>query len=150
MGKLIFRNVAAVKELYDHVKACKSHRKTYGEETGAGLWLVHDQGVYLMSPGIPHLEREDSHEAHKVVYAEGCSPKDDDFWEEARSLVGGDDFVEHIPIDTWDKMFSRKAPLVRIELVLTEKSLSVTAVEMVAPCRLPQEPVGVRELDDIV
>jgi len=102
MGRLVFDDIAAVRELYDHASKCVNHRKTYGEERGAGLWLVHDQGVYLMSTGIPHLELEEGSESSKVVQARGCDPKkNEDWWETSRELVGGDDFVEHIPLDTW-------------------------------------------------
>lgn len=85
---------------------CANHRKTYDEKTGPGLWLVHDQGVYLMSNGIPHLEDPEKPEGSKVVQAEGCDPKkDEDWWETSRELVGGDDFVEFVPVDTMDELF---------------------------------------------
>lgn len=50
------------------------------------LLLVHDQGIYIMSMSQPIGQRT-------IVYAEGCNPdKDDDWYDTARSLVGGDDF----------------------------------------------------------
>jgi hypothetical protein len=34
------------------------------------------------------------------VYAEGCDPaKDSGWYERSRELVGGDDFVEYLPLD---------------------------------------------------
>jgi len=60
------------------------------------ITIVHDQGVYLMSNGRPRdvVEGERSF----VAYAKGCDPKkDEDWWDNARDLVGGDDFGEHVP-----------------------------------------------------
>lgn len=63
-----------------------------------GLFLVHDQGVYLMSNGVP--TDMDSEQTAYVAFAEHCNPKtDQDWWDNARELVGGDDFVEVLPID---------------------------------------------------
>jgi hypothetical protein len=71
---------------------------------GPALLFVHDQGVYLMSNGIPQLRTEDDKSNH-VIYAEGCDPnigEFDDWYGMSRELVGGDDFVEILPIhDYW-------------------------------------------------
>lgn len=68
---------------------------------GPALLFVHDQGVYLMSNGIPRTT------PNAVVYAEGCNPdvgEFDDWYLMSRELVGGDDFVEILPIvDDWVK-----------------------------------------------
>ncbi|EAP6826414.1 DUF3085 domain-containing protein [Salmonella enterica] len=54
----------------------------------------------------------------KVAYAKGCHPeKDDNWWETARTEVGGDDFGE--PLDLTESMITR---------ILTEgKPLCITA-----------------------
>ena len=71
---------------------------------GPALLFVHDQGVYLMSNGEPRLLTKDGKSNH-VVYAEGCNPnigEFDDWYGMSRELVGGDDFVEILPIhDYW-------------------------------------------------
>lgn len=68
--------------------------------------LVHDQGVYLMSNGTPRdtIKRTSPNgkvelDSSFVAYAEGCNPdKDkDDWYDNARCLVGGDDFGEYLP-----------------------------------------------------
>lgn len=65
---------------------------------GPALLFVHDSGVYLMSNGVPR-------EVSDVAYADGCNPHTsdfDDWYNRSKDLVGGDDFVEVIPIDnTW-------------------------------------------------
>jgi len=67
---------------------------------GPCLLLVHDSGVYLMSNGIPRdLDESERREKSYAVYAEDCNPvHDENCWETSRALVGGDDFVETIPI----------------------------------------------------
>ena len=58
------------------------------------LMLVHDQGLYLMVFGI-----QDPADQSKAlcVYAEGCDPqKDEDWWDAARAICGGDDFGEEL------------------------------------------------------
>jgi len=71
---------------------------------GPALLFVHDQGVYLMSNGEPRLLTEDGN-TNRVIYAEGCDPnvgEFDDWYGMSRELVGGDDFVEILPIhDYW-------------------------------------------------
>jgi hypothetical protein len=72
------------------------------------LFFVHDNGVYLMSNGEPRdlLDPADPQSSAYVVYAEQCNPTiDDDWWENSRDLVGGDDFVEALPIaEDWLKL----------------------------------------------
>ncbi|WP_353208444.1 DUF3085 domain-containing protein [Sphingorhabdus sp.] len=73
---------------------------------GPALLFVHDQGVYLMSNGEPRLLTEDGKSNH-VVYAKGCDPsigEFDNWYGMSRELVGGDDFVEILPISNdWVK-----------------------------------------------
>jgi hypothetical protein len=60
------------------------------------IFFVHDHGVYIMSNGEP---KDKDGEETNVAYAKGCDPKkDEDYYEEARHLVGGDDFAETIPV----------------------------------------------------
>lgn len=69
-----------------------------------GLFVVHDQGVYLMSNGEPGDALKDELGVY-VAYAAGCDPDNDaNWWEVSRALVGGDDFAEVIPIkENWEK-----------------------------------------------
>jgi len=59
--------------------------------------LVHDQGVYLMSNGN-HGEGKTPSTERLIAYAKGCHPdKDKDWYDNARDLVGGDDFADYLP-----------------------------------------------------
>ena len=138
-GMLSFEG-AGVRALVEHAVSCDRFRLTFEErariygddnmferQTGeqsritAALTLVKDQGVYLMSNGIPELadvgadvpgrkltERESRSNMKandgfrsKVVYAQGYAPKNDDFswYDRARATLGGDDFATRIEIE---------------------------------------------------
>lgn len=65
---------------------------------GPGLVFVHDRGVYLMSNGLPR-DVDGVADGSHVVYAEHCNPDTDEEWyDNSRDLVGGDDFAEVINI----------------------------------------------------
>lgn len=93
-------------------------------EPAPGLLLVHDNGVYLMSnanPGdfIPEKDR------CYVSYAAGCNPDcDENFYEISRELVGGDDFVEFIPIN--ENWLSMMANYDEIHVDITPEEISVS------------------------
>ena len=123
MAKLIF-NVKDVKKIYDHAKAAPDHSapiidyvdgaEVYGPAEPA-LYLVHDQGVYLMSAGIPAQLVKKGESRRVVTYAKGCDPKkNEDWWETARALVGGDDFGELLPLDMFAGIETAKSVAVLI------------------------------------
>lgn len=130
MGTLRF-NPDDVRKVWEHSKASKHWRKVWGEERHEPyLLLVHDQGVYLMSPGIPHLEKsEEQPESSWVAYAEGCNPDKqefDDWWHTSRGLVGGDDFAEELPMEAFDVMFEvYGAQLTVVEVIMRGDIISV-------------------------
>lgn len=87
-----------------------------------GLFFVHDQGVYLMSNGEPRdVEGNNSY----VAYAEHCNPAvDAEWWDNARELVGGDDFAEVLPVNRdWLVKLGRYEEL---EITVTGSEISCT------------------------
>ena len=120
VGKLIF-DAEDVKKVYEHARASKHWRTDYrGDPMADSICLVHDQGVYLMSAGIPHLERPDKPESSFVAYAYSTHPeKDDEWWDNARELVGGDDFSEAIPLDSIAPLIERD-DIVKLVIDITE------------------------------
>jgi hypothetical protein len=73
--------------------------KASGFSPEPALQFVKDQGIYLMSNGSPQFDADDP---NRVIYAEGFDPSKNEFgewWEGAREIVGGDDFVEPLPLD---------------------------------------------------
>ena len=65
-----------------------------GADIPAGLWLVKDDGVYLMS------NAESSGEP-KVVYAQGYDPHQGEVWGKCQQVMGGDDMCEFVPADAF-------------------------------------------------
>lgn len=60
-------------------------------DNSLAVLFVHDQGLYLM---VKTLRTADGSGA-LCAYAAGCDPDaDEDWYDTARDLVGGDDFVE--------------------------------------------------------
>jgi Protein of unknown function (DUF3085) len=97
MSKLTFKTDALPALYAEAVGAWKSEvHELYGGNTGAGFWLVGDEGVYLMHNGA-------SKTPATVVYAEECNPKTlpfDEWWAAKRATFGGDDGVEFINAST--------------------------------------------------
>jgi Protein of unknown function (DUF3085) len=119
MPQLIFA-AADVKRIVEHSLAAPEQRTVtvdFDRETGdpvskpaeaPSVVLVHDEGVYLMSNGTPgdpldapNAKLRDKGEKFwrsYVAYAKGCHPGRDVGWyDNARDLVGGDDFSETLP-----------------------------------------------------
>jgi hypothetical protein len=85
MPTVQFTNLADLATIVNH----------FDSHPNASLFLVHDDGVYLL-PGSPSMpgKREGM---HWITHAKDCNPTiDEDWWDNARSLVGGDDFGENI------------------------------------------------------
>lgn len=121
-----------------HAKNCDRHKLTiserleiYGEEKGGniqpdedkrdkpGLWLVKDQGIYLMSNGVPGLKKKPGSDALKVVYAEGYNPGNQGIsviHDKCRAAVGGDDFCEALPLDFFEEVLATKPAVVRLHV----------------------------------
>lgn len=94
-----------------------------------GLWLVGDNGIYLMSNGLPALRPEQERSANVVAYAAEADPKTnpDGWWEVKRSAFGGDDGVVFLELAFAEGLFARGRDG-RICVLLTP-----TQVEAVAP-----------------
>jgi hypothetical protein len=118
-GVILIFDLDGMRRLWEHAKSCQIHWAAENqvtvadylkpgetlpecgiagadqidqEKVPAGLVLVHDEGVYLMSNGLPELPQ-----GQNVVYAAGFGPHDDD--SPFCSIVGGDDFGECLPVE---------------------------------------------------
>lgn len=90
-------------------------------EAGAGLWLVGDEGVYLMSNGSL---AEGQHPF--VIHAEECDPKTKpDYWHYKRRYFGGDDGVEFIDAVELDKLIAAQPDATHLQIVMDDTSLSI-------------------------
>ena len=61
-----------------------------------GLWLVKDDGIYVMSPST---KRDMDGEGVHVIYAKGYDRNQPDIWDKTYA-VSRDDFAEFIPLTT--------------------------------------------------
>lgn len=82
----------------------------------ASLWLVKDDGVYLMSNAAftPDQKRA------VLAYAEECNPKTLDFdtwWDNASAIMGGDDCAESLPIAWFEQVIACGKPTFRLQIL---------------------------------
>jgi len=109
MQRLIFK-AADVRRIVEHALSAPRHQdhvvgytddfQAITEPGEPSIVLVHDDGVYLMSNGLPRDLISGSQKDGRsfVAYANGCHPeKDSDWWNTSCALVGGDDFAETLP-----------------------------------------------------
>lgn len=102
--RLLEFNVSELAPIVDHAASATKQRQTFYEAENdltpaKGLFLVKDQGVYIMSNGTNPGDKSMS-ELGLIAYAKGCHPKvDEGWWETAWDICGGDDFCEFIALD---------------------------------------------------
>lgn len=92
---------AEIARLMAHAKTAETHAPAYGQtgEIVPSLWLVGDQGVYLMSNGQPGLKADGG--GNIVAYAEQINPDRlpfDVWYQRKRTAFGGDDGIEAITV----------------------------------------------------
>lgn len=89
-----------------------------------GLWLVGDQGVYILSngklaDGIKPL----------VVYAEGCDPnKDDDWFEVKRRTFGGDDGVDFIDAESLEALIAASPGCTHLQIAFLPDAMQLSVI----------------------
>lgn len=91
------------------------YRTKPGQGEIPGLWLVGDQGVYIMSNGkLPEGERP------LVVYAEECHPVGNpDWFHYKRRHFGGDDGFEFIGVELLIPDFDRNFGATHLQVWLS-------------------------------
>lgn len=117
-------NKLDVQKLITVTKTAGEHKTLYEQVTGPGLWLVGDDGVYLMSNCKPAFMR--TPEKQFVVYAEDLDPEKVDFdtwWDKKNEAFGGDDGVEFIPLEDIDN--ERVLGGEWVEIDVTPQSIAV-------------------------
>jgi|TARA_B100001094_G_scaffold298834_1_gene323035 hypothetical protein len=103
MARLRFKNDKK-DTLARMMKFSNSHKRKYPYEKETtedlGLWLVKDDGIYLMSPTKESFCLYGD-KINSVVYAEGYKPTKDNqdtLWDKTYA-VSSDDFAEFIPLN---------------------------------------------------
>lgn len=135
-------SAADIRELVTHTKAAAQRRPSYAESLNPafhtdgktddakippGLWLVKDDGIYLMSNGTPYPRRSATDDRARVAYAAEANPDEmspEAAWNAARALLGGGDFVQALPLDMFEWLLA--SPRVKkLKLRITEKAISL-------------------------
>lgn len=95
-----------------------------GKDEKPGLWLVGDQGVYLLSNGkLAEGERA------LVVYSDECHPVGNpDWWHYKRRHFGGDDGIEFLDADRLIPLFDRNMRCTHLRVQLTETDVSLSLI----------------------
>lgn len=95
-----------------------------GQGEKPGLWLVGDEGVYILSNG--KLAKE---QRALVVYAQECDPKSNpDYWHHKRQYFGGDDGIEFLDAEMLVKLIRSAPTATHLAIVMTDESLSISLV----------------------
>lgn len=117
-----------------YVQAQKAGSREASADIPPGLWLVGDEGVYLLSNSArpPFSTRQGKRE--DILYAEGLSPSDAQSHELKSLLFGEHDAVEFIPVDAITDTVHAGAGYLRIEL--SKEHMDVSACDAL--------PVGAR------
>ena len=95
-----------------------------GKDEKPGLWLVGDQGVYIMSNGkLADGQRP------LVVYAEECHPDGDPaWWHYKERHFGGDDGIELLDAERVLRLIDADIGLTHLRIVLTEAEIALTTI----------------------
>jgi len=107
-------------KLLNHMKNNKRRIPYTTDETqDYGLWLVKDDGIYLMSPTDVRYNR--------VVYANGFDPQiddeDDQLWNRTYA-ISPDDFAEFVPLT--EEMMNKAMDTKEIIVDLSKHELTVS------------------------
>ncbi|MDQ0563022.1 hypothetical protein QO004_004831 [Rhizobium mesoamericanum] len=87
----------------------------------AGLWLVGDEGVYIMSSGTLAKGQRPL-----VNYAEECDPKTNpDYWHYKRRYFGGDDGVEFIDAVELETLIAAQPDATHLQITMDDTSMSL-------------------------
>lgn len=95
-----------------------------GKDEKPGVWLVGDQGVYLLSNGkLAEGQRA------LVVYSDECHPVGNpDWWHYKSRHFGGDDGIEFLAADRLIPLFDRNTRCTHLRVQLTETDVSLSLI----------------------
>jgi len=93
-----------------------------GKDEKAGLWLVGDEGVYLLSNG--NLAKD---QRALVCYAEECDPStNQDYWHYKRRHFGGDDGVDFLDAVELERLMAASPSATHLRIEMTDTSMSLS------------------------
>lgn len=95
-----------------------------GKDEKPGVWLVGDEGVYIMSNGkLADGQRS------LVIYAEECDPKANaDYWHYKRQHFGGDDGIDFLDAELLVRLIGAMPSATHLTIAMTDDSMSITPI----------------------
>ncbi|CAA0129144.1 Uncharacterised protein [Starkeya nomas] len=95
-----------------------------GKDEKPGVWLVDDEGVYIMSNGkLADGQRP------LVIYAEECDPKTNpDYWHYKRQYFGGDDGSDFLDAELLVRSIEALPSATHLTIAMTDDSMSITPI----------------------
>lgn len=95
-----------------------------GRDEKPGLWLVGDEGVYILSNGkLAEGQRP------LVVYAQECDPKTNpDYWHDKRQHFGADDGIDFLDAEMLMKLIMGSPAATHLTIAMTDTNLSVSLI----------------------
>ncbi len=95
-----------------------------GKDEKPGVWLVGDEGVYVMSNGkLAEGQRS------LVIYAEECDPKTNpDYWHYKRQYFGGDDGIDFLDAELLVRSIEALASATHLTIAMTDDSMAITPI----------------------
>lgn len=95
-----------------------------GKDEKPGVWLVGDEGVYIMSNG----KLADGQRSF-VIYAEECDPKTNpDYWHYKRQYFGGDDGIDFLDAELLVRSIEALASATHLKIAITDDSMAITPI----------------------
>lgn len=93
-------------------------------EARPGLWLVGDEGVYLMANG-----KLSEGQRPFFVYAEECNPNTNcDYWHYKRRYFGGDDGAEFLDAAELEQIISAASDGTHLQITMDDSSMTINAI----------------------
>jgi hypothetical protein len=95
-----------------------------GKDEKPGVWLVGDEGVYVMSNGkLAEGQRS------LVIYAEECDPKTNpDYWHYKRQYFGGDDGIDFLDAELFVRLIEAMPSATHLTIAMTDDSMAITPI----------------------
>jgi hypothetical protein len=95
-----------------------------GKDEKPGLWLVGDEGVYILSNGKLAEEQRPL-----VVYAEECDPKTNpDYWHYKRQHFGADDSIDFLEAKMLVTLIAAAPDATDITVTMTDDSIAIMPI----------------------
>ena len=115
---LVFK-LKDLQPLITHTLKAPKHSMGYMSQLkpGPALFLVKDEGIYLMSNGQPGLMAKGGKNHQQVVYAAGHTPAD--------GWLGGDDFAETLELKFFQNALQLRSK--EIHITLNDKDIKLEA-----------------------